>query len=123
MKTYPNVRRALAGKLWFIHENKVQELLAFLEFKLSGGVTAPDKLQSIRATNSAAARRAQGSKGQRGRDCCHPDLRSASAEASGGYLGRLVGTSTTAISSALRQAVDDPSVGSIVLDIDSPAET
>ena len=31
-----------------------------------------------------------------------------------------IGTSTNTISAALRQAVDDPGVGSIVLDIDSP---
>ena len=120
MKTYPNVRRALAGKLWFIHENKAQELLAFFEFKLSGGVTAPDKLQSIRATNSAAAARAQRSKGSGGAIAVIPIygvlLQRPLADISGGS----VGTSTTAISAALRQVVEDPNVGSIVLDIDSP---
>jgi capsid assembly protease len=120
MKSYPNVRRALAGKLWFIHENKAQELLAFFEFKLSGGVTAPDKLQSIRATNSAAVARAQGNKGRGGAIAVISIygvlLQRPLADISGGSIG----TSTTSISAALRQAVEDPGVGSIVLDIDSP---
>ncbi len=59
MKSYPQIRRALAGKLWFIHEQKMQEMLAFLEFKLAGGMTAPEALKGIRATNQAAAARAQ----------------------------------------------------------------
>jgi capsid assembly protease len=120
MKSYPNVRRALAGKLWFIHENKAQELLAFFEFKLSGGVTAPDKLQSIRATNSAAVDRAQRNKGRGGAIVVIPIygvlLQRPLADISGGSIG----TSTTSISAALRQVVEDPGVGSIVLDIDSP---
>jgi hypothetical protein len=46
MKTYPHIRRALAGKLWYVHEQKMNEMLAFLEFKLAGGSTAHEVLDA-----------------------------------------------------------------------------
>ena len=85
---YPHIRRALAGKLWYVHGPKMEEMLAFLEFKLAGGATAPEVLKSIRATNQAAAARAQKAKAGSGDDCGHPHLRHDHAPPDGGYLGR-----------------------------------
>jgi signal peptide peptidase SppA len=120
MKSYPHIRRALAGKLWFVHEPKMQEMLTFLEFKLAGGMAAHEALASIRATNQAAAARAQKARGGGGSIAVIPIygmiMHRQMADISGGSIG----TSTSAVSAALRQVVDDPGVGSIVLDIDSP---
>jgi capsid assembly protease len=117
---YPAIRRALSGKLWFVHEPKMLEMLTFFEIKLAGGASAPEVLKSIRATNQAAAARAQRAAGKPGAIAVIPVygliMHRQMADISGGS----VGTSTNAISAALRQVVDDPGVGSIVLDIDSP---
>jgi signal peptide peptidase SppA len=120
MKTYPHIRRALAGKLWYVHEQKMQEILAFLEIKLAGGSTAAEVLESIRASNQAAAARAQKANSGSGSIAVLPIygmiLHRQMADVSGGSIG----TSCTVLSMALQQAMSDPGVGSIVLDIDSP---
>jgi capsid assembly protease len=120
MKGYPQIRRALSGKPWFIHEQKMNEMLAFLEFKLAGGSTAPEVLKSIRASNQAAASRAQRAAGKPGSIAVIPIygllMHRQMADISGGS----VGTSTNSLSAALRQVVGDPGVGAIILDIDSP---
>lgn len=91
-----------------------------LEIRLSGFAADPGKLQSIRAANHAAATRAQETKARGGAIAVIPVygvlLQRPLADVSGGSIG----TSTTVISSALRQVVADPGVGSIVMDFDSP---
>ena len=120
MKSYQHIRRALAGKLWYVHEQKMQEMLAFLEFKLAGGMTAPQVLESIRATNQAAAARAKKAAGSGGSIAVIPIYGMIMHRQMADISGGSVGTSTQMLSAALRQAVEDPGVGSIVLDIDSP---
>src|ERR1700761_3234998 len=120
MKTYSHIRSALAGKLWFVHEQKMNEMLAFLEFKLAGGSTAPEVLETIRASNQIAAARAQKNTGSGGAIGVIPIygmiMHRQMADISGGSIG----TSTNSLSAALRQLVSDPKVSSIVLDVDSP---
>jgi signal peptide peptidase SppA len=120
MKTYSHIRRALAGKLWFVHEQKMNEMLAFLEFKLAGGSTAPEALASIRATNQVAAARAKKAASGSGSIAVIPIYGMIMHRQMADISGGSVGTSTNVISAALRQVVADPGVGSIVLDIDSP---
>jgi signal peptide peptidase SppA len=120
MTSYPQIRRALAGKLWYVHEQKMNEMLAFLEVKLAGGSSAPEVIKSIRATNQASASRAQRTSKSGGAVGVIPVygmlLHRQTMDISGGSSGM----STNVLSAALRQMVDDPGVGSIVLDIDSP---
>jgi capsid assembly protease len=120
MKGYPHIRRALAGKLWYVHEQKMQEMLAFLEIKLAGGSSAPEVIESIRAANVAAAARSQQNAARPGAIAVIPIygmiMHRQMADISGGSSG----TSTAALSAALQQAVSDPGVTQIVLDIDSP---
>jgi signal peptide peptidase SppA len=120
MKDYPHIRRALAGKLWYVHEQKMNEMLAFLEFKLAGGATAPEVLQSIRATNRAAAARAERSSKSGSAIGVIPIYGMIMHRQMADISGGSVGTSTNALSAALRDLVADPRIGSIVLDIDSP---
>lgn len=119
MKTYPHIRRALAGKLWYVHEQKMQEMLAFLEIKLAGGSSAPEVIASIRAANAEAAARAQGAS-KPGVLAVIPIYGMIMHRQMEDISGGSSGTSTNSLSMALRQAMDDPNVGSIVLDIDSP---
>jgi len=120
MKAYPHIRRALAGKLWYVHEQKMQEMLAFLEIKLAGGSSVPEVIESIRAVNQAAAARSQQTAAKPGAIAVIPIygmiMHRQMADISGGSSG----TSTAVLSAAIRQAVEDPGVSSIVLDIDSP---
>jgi capsid assembly protease len=122
LKSYQHIRRALAGKLWYLHEQKMNEILAFLELKLNGGMAAPDALASIRAANEVRAARTQ----------------TVSASSSGAvavipvyglimHRGGMMddmsgpqGTSTEKLAQQIRQAAADPNVRAIVLDIDSP---
>src|SRR5580658_10488178 len=60
---YPQIRRALAGKLWLVEPRKMEEILTVLELRLSGGVSAPEVLESIRAGNIEAAARTKANAG------------------------------------------------------------
>ena len=88
MKSYPQIRRALSGKLFFIHEPKMQEMLAFLEFKLAGGIDSAGSAQ--KHSRDQPGGRHQGTKGN-GRlrlNCGHSHLRDDHASPDGGHLGR-----------------------------------
>lgn len=144
MKTYSHIRRALAGKLWFVHEPKMLEMLAFFEMKLAGGSAAPEVLAEIRAANAVRKARELELLSIRAFDQEEEmDLRAARAKnvgASssgavavipiygmimhrGGMMSDVSGpsaTSTESLLAQLRQAVNDPNVKAIVLDVDSP---
>ena len=77
-------------------------------------------LKGIRASNQAAAARAQKARAGSGSIAVIPIYGMIMHRQMADISGGSVGTSTNAISAALRQVVDDPGVGSIVLDIDSP---
>jgi signal peptide peptidase SppA len=120
MTTYPAIRRALAGRLWFMHEPKMTEMLSFLEIKLAGGSSVPEVIASIRATNAASAVRAQRTASGGGSIAVIPVYGMLMQRPIQDISGGSSGTSTNNLSAALRQAVADPNVRSIVLDIDSP---
>jgi signal peptide peptidase SppA len=120
MKTYPHIQRALAGKLWLVYPQKMHEMLAFLEFRLAGGTTAPEVIESIRATNAAAAVRAQQAGKNAGAIQVIPVYGMIMHRQMTDISGGSSGTSCSLISAALQQAVADPGVSQIVLDIDSP---
>jgi capsid assembly protease len=119
MKSFPHIRRALAGKLWYVHEQKMQEIMALLEFRLSGGTPAADVLESIRASNVEAAARAKSASGGTA-IAVLPIYGMIMHRTMYDMSGGSAGTSCSYISMALKAAVADPNVGSIVLDIDSP---
>lgn len=120
MKNYSHIRRALAGKLWFMHEQKMNEILAFLEIKLSGGSSSAETIAAIRAANEiSAARAANVSKSGGGAVAVIPVygmiMHRPSMDLSGPG-----GASCEGLTQQLRQAVNDPNVSAIVLDVDSP---
>lgn len=120
---YASIRKALNGRLWYIHEQKLHEIVAFLEMKLSGGSAAAETLQAIQAANAGAELRAKAA--------------AASGKSGGGAVAVIPiygvimhrptmdlsgpgGTSCQMLARQIRQAVDDPNVSAIVLDVDSP---
>ncbi len=120
MKTYPHIRRAIAGKLWYVHEQKMNEMLAFLEIKLAGGSSTGEVVESIRAANQLAAARSQAASGSGGAVQVIPVYGMIMHRQMQDISGGSSGTSTNALSVALQQALSDPNVSAIVLDIDSP---
>ena len=135
------LRRALAGKLWYIHEQKMNEMVAFLELRLSGGASAPDVLADIRAAKFA--RKAREAELLTIRSFDDEPLepraaRSSTISKSGGGAVAVIpvygmimhrggmdisgpsSTSTEGLLAQLRAAVNDPNVKAIVLDVDSP---
>jgi len=117
---YPQIRRALAGRLWYVDSRKIEEMLTLFEMRLSGGAAAPEVLASIRATNQAAAARAKRVTAGSGSIAVIPIYGLLTHRQMSDMSGGSIGTSTNALSSALQQVVKDPNVGQIVLDIDSP---
>jgi signal peptide peptidase SppA len=116
---FPSLRKALHGKLWFIHEQKMHEILAFLELRLSGGHVAEEAIAKIHAENLAAAARAKSSSAKGGAIAVIPVygliMHRPQMDMSGPG-----GTSVQVLAAQIRQAVDDPNVGSIVMDFDTP---
>lgn len=122
MKSYQHIRQAVAGKLWYIHEQKMNEILTFLELKFNGGMASAETITAIRAANEIRAARTQ----------------TVSAASSGSvavipiyglimHRGSMMddmsgpqGTSTEKLMQQIRQAAADPNVRAIVLDVDSP---
>lgn len=122
MKSYPHIRRALAGRLWYVHEQKMQEMLAFFELKLAGGTSSADTLAAIRAANEVRAARAQNvATAKSGAVAVLPIYGLIMHR--GGMMSDISGpqaTSTENLSQQLRAAIGDPNVSAIVLDVDSP---
>jgi capsid assembly protease len=120
VKGYPQIRRALAGKLWFMHEQKMNEILAFLELKLSGGSSSAETIEAIRAANEvSAARAASAAKSSSGSVAVIPVygviMQRPSMDLSGPG-----GTSCENLTQQLRQAANDPICKAIVMDFDTP---
>jgi capsid assembly protease len=107
------------GKLWYIHEQKMNEILAFLELKLSGGSASADVITAIRAATEASAARARSTAASGGSVAVIPVygviMHRPSMDLSGPG-----GTSCQILGRKIREAVDDPNVSAIVLDVDSP---
>lgn len=143
MKNYAHIRRALAGKLWFMHEQKMNEMLAFFELKLNGGNASTETLSEIRAALEVRkAREAalhtirifdqeQENEVQAARTQTHSTGKSGSVAVIPIYgmimhRGRSMDlsgpgcTTTESLAQQLRTAVNDPNVKAIVLDVDSP---
>jgi capsid assembly protease len=120
VKTFTSLRKALNGKLWFVHEQKFNEMLAFLEIKLSGGSSSAETISAIRAANELAATRASNVTASSGKGVAVLPVYGLIMHRPSMDLSGPGGASTLQVSRALRQAVDDPNVSTIVFDMDTP---
>jgi signal peptide peptidase SppA len=115
-----NLRRALNGKLWFVHEQKFNEMLAFLELKLSGGSSAAETVAAIREANEIAATRARSGSAAGGKGVAVISMYGLIMHRPSMDISGPGGCSTLGLSRKLREAMDDPNVGTIIFDVDSP---
>lgn len=114
------LRRALAGKLWYVHEQKMNEMLAFIELRLSGGIADSGTLASIRAARKVSAARARNLASGAGSAVAVIPVYGMLMHRGNMDISGPSSCSTESLLQQLRQAVNDPGVRSIVFDIDSP---
>ena len=109
---YPHILRAALGSVWAILPEKLDAIMEFLELKAAGGDVPDEQIRAI-----VAARR-QPLAGQ-GAIAVLPLFGVIEHRASS--LGAISGaTSTERFAGSFRQAVGDPNITGIVIDIDSP---
>jgi signal peptide peptidase SppA len=111
---YDLIMQAVLSTPWAILPEKLAAIEALLALRLAGG--------QVRAEDVAAAtngRRVASGPGRAGAVAVLPIYGTIHQHA-GMLLESSGGTATEAVSAALYQALDDPAVGAIVLDVDSP---
>jgi signal peptide peptidase SppA len=117
MKSYERIMRAVYATPWFIERSKLDAILGFLELKASGGGPSEEQLAEIRAAASArSVARASGGVAVLPLMGMISHRANMMQEISGG-------TSIDKFTSSFRQAIADPNVKAIVIDIDSPGGT
>jgi capsid assembly protease len=111
---YAMIRRAFAATPWAILESKYYEIRDFIAFKAAGGEIAPEDIQ---ARFGAAATRQKPQ--QTGQVAVLPVVGTIAHRM--GLLGESSGgVSTERLTQDFRALVNDPAIGAIVLDMDSP---
>jgi signal peptide peptidase SppA len=120
MTQFSSLRRAMNGKIWFVHEQKMNEILAFLEMKFSGGHAAADVLAEIRAANQSTEIRAKAAGAAGGGTVAVIPIYGLIMHRPSMDLSGPGGTSCMVLARKIREAVNDPNISAIVLDVDSP---
>jgi len=106
--------------VWAILPEKLEAIAAFINLKVSGGASEPDVVAAIRSENAIAAARMQSlSAGTPGSVMVMPLYGVINQRGSGDFSGPS-GTSVQQFTQQFRQAVNDPNVKAIVIDVDSP---
>lgn len=122
MKSYERILRAVYAQPWAIQPEKLEEILGFLELKAAGIGPAPETRAEIEAAAQVAQVRAKNSAAMGGGAIAVLPLygiishRANMTESISGPGG----TSTAIFGEQFRQAMSDPNVKAIVLDVDSP---
>lgn len=120
---YSAIVRAVYSSVWAIQPEKLEAIAAFLQMKIEGGSAAPEVIAAIRAENAVAAARVKSlSTGKPGSIAVLPLYGIINQRASGDFSGPS-GTSVQEFTQQFRQAVNDPNVTAIILDVDSPGGT
>ncbi len=113
---YPLFRSLFYGSIWAITETKWREIETFLQFAAAGGTYSAEELaERFGAVARPQARNA-------GAVAVLP-LYGVIAHRAGMLSDFSGGTSTERFTQSFRQALADPGVGSILLDVDSPGGT
>jgi signal peptide peptidase SppA len=121
MKTYNHIMRAVCSIPWAIEQSKLHAIIAFLEYKaLTGGapIDADIRAELMAATSARSVARQSGAVAVLPLVGIISHRMSAMAEVSGPG-----GASTEKFGRAFSQAVNDPNVKAIVIDVDSPGGT
>lgn len=109
---YANIARALFNMPWAIQQEKLAAMVSFLELKMAGGDVSPEQI-ALALSGQRSAARNPGSIAVLPLFGVVSQRMNLMTDTSGG-------TSTEAFGAGFRQAVSDPNVKAIVLDVDSP---
>jgi signal peptide peptidase SppA len=122
MKTYNRIITAVYGSIWAIEQGKLDDICAFLEFKVAGGVPEEHLLAGIRAANEISAAKLQKVTASTPGSVSVLPLYGLIMPRAGmmGDISGPRGTSLDQFKQQFRQAMNDPSVKAIVIDVDSP---
>ena len=120
---YSAIVRAVYSNVWAILPEKLEAIAEFLHSKLAGEAAAPEVLAAIRAENAIAAARVKAlATGKPGSVAVLPLYGLINQRVSGDVSGPS-GTSVQEFTQQFRQAMNDPNVTAIVIDVDSPGGT
>lgn len=113
---YAHVVQYVASSLWAIDPSKLSEIISILAFRASGGRFTAEEIEARIGARAPVAR-------QQGGNVAVVPIRGVIAHRMGSMDDSSGGTSCERISAMLRQAMADGSVGTVVLDVDSPGGT
>lgn len=109
---YPHIARSIYGSPWAIHPEKFREIDAFVRLKMSGGDVPADQM----ATMSRSGR----TRYSVANSVAVIPLTGTIIPRAGGLLEASGLSSLQSFRAAFDEALNDDSVGSILLDVDSP---
>jgi signal peptide peptidase SppA len=122
MKAYLRIMTAVYGNIWAIEREKLEDIVGFLELKMEGGVPDGHILADIKAASEVAAARVQKASAVSSGSVAVLPLYGLIMQR-GNMMGDVSGprgTSVEQFKQQFRQALNDPSVKAIVIDVDSP---
>jgi len=124
MKAYGRILSAVYSAVWAIEPEKLKAIIGFLELKAKGVGSSPEVIAQIRAENKIAAARMQNASAAGGGSVAVLPLYGLITQRSidGDFSGP-EGTSVSRFTQQFRQALNDPNVKAIVIDVDSPGGT
>ncbi len=114
MTVHESIRKAFAGKLWYVHEQKMNEILALLAVAGGAGIEALRKEHEMRAARPVSI-----ASDRTGTVSLIP-IQGMISHRNSAFSYFFGGTSTEDLTQQIRQAANDPMVSAIVLDVDSP---
>lgn len=125
MKAYMRIVAAVYGNIWAIQQEKLEDITAFLELKMQGELPDGHILADIKAASEVTAARASKAAATGAGSVAVLPLYGMIMQR-GNMMGDISGprgTSVEQFKQQFRQALNDPSVKAIVIDVDSPGGT
>jgi signal peptide peptidase SppA len=121
-KSYSHIIGAVASEVWAIQPEKLMAIVGFLQLKAQGLEPEIDVVSKIKAASIEAADRSQNVSASSGGAVAVLPLFGLIMQR-GNMMGDVSGprgTSVDQFTQSFRQALNDPSVSAIVIDVDSP---
>lgn len=112
--SYPLIRRAIAETPWAILPDKLADIMAVVAYRASGGTISDDEIQAVVGAFRDRPRP------QSSGDIAVLPLMGTISHRMGLLAQSSGGTSVEAWGKSFRALVADPSIGGIVIDVDSP---
>jgi capsid assembly protease len=124
-KHYASIMSAMRSQVWAIHPDRLEAIMAFLQLKNEGRSADADTIAKIHAAGEIQAARRQKATTAGGGSVAVLPLYGLILHR-GSDMGDISGPQATSVqkfTQQFRQAVNDPNVSAIVLDVDSPGGT